>query len=162
VDIPWSDKKHYAIGIGLMLAVVLVLGVRSKATVDAVLADKAPVEAASTEHKRLVNDEMSGVTYRDSLVAIAHLAEDLIDPFLGDKALPQKVAAKAPPRVARLIKPRLAALIFDDVDPTVQIRVAGERSNWLHTGDRFKGWQVAEIDSKSVKVKKGDREVVLK
>jgi len=162
VDIPWSDRKHYIIGIGIMLTVVLILGVHSRATVNAVLGDKVPVAATTVAHTRLVNDELRRVTQRDQQVASAIMAEDLDDPFLSDKPRNPPMADKTPRKVNRLVKPRLAALIFDDVSPTVQIRIGGVRSDWLRTGDRFKGWQVADITASSVKVMKGDREVVLK
>lgn len=160
--IPWSDRKHYTIGIGLMLAIILVLGLRSKQTMNAVLADKIQLTTETVQHTRLITDELKGVSTRDSLVAVAQLDPNLQSPFDIDLKTAPKNVAKAPTKAARFIRPRLAALIFDDVSPTVQIRVGGVRSQWLRPGDRFKGWKVAEIDSRSVKIKKGDREVVLK
>ncbi|MBC8423610.1 hypothetical protein H8E07_05765 [bacterium] len=157
-----QDRKYYTVGIGAMLLVVLLLGLRSSQTVKSVLADKIPYETTEIQQPQLVKEAVKGVSARDSLVACALLDGKLRDPFAQETRKPStRRTVKAPPRVARLIEPSLAALIFDNVNPTVQITIEGERSDWLRTGDQFRGWQVAEIAAKSVKVKKGDREIVL-
>ena len=55
VDNPWSDRKQHTIGISLILVIVLVLGIRSQATVNAVLGesgvsvtDRAPKLTSAT------------------------------------------------------------------------------------------------------------------
>lgn len=160
--IPQHDRKYYTVGICAMLLVVLLLGMRSMQTVKAVLADKVPLVEQEVQHPQLVKEELKGVTSRDSLVAAAVLDSSLRDPFFGavSKHDPRS-PVKAPRQAARLVEPLLTALIFDNVNPTVQISVGSERSDWLRAGDQFRGWQVAEIDANSVKVKKGDREIVL-
>ena len=160
--IPQHDRKYYIVGIGVMLLVVLLLGTRSMRTVNAVLADKVPYVEQKVQHPQLIKKELRGVTARDSLVETALLDASLRDPFAHSvRTRAPRRTAKVPRQAARLVEPLLTALIFDNVNPTVQIRVGGERSDWLRTGDRFRGWQVAEIDASSVKVKKGDREIVL-
>jgi hypothetical protein len=56
----------------------------------------------------------------------------------------------------------LRALLFDDVRPSVQLGVGGSTSDWLHRGDRFRGWQIVEINAKSVTVSTGSETVVLR
>jgi len=157
-----QDRKYYAVGVGAMLLVVLLLGLRSKEAVQAVLNDRAPELTAETERPELVVAAVRGVAARDSMVAVAHLDAKLRDPFARDKKAPKSDRpVRRPQRVAKVIRPALSALIFDEVHPTVQITIEGERSDWLGTGDKFRGWQVAEILARSVKVKKGDKEIVL-
>ncbi len=159
---PQHDKKYYLVGIGVMLLVVLLLGMRSKQTMNAVLADKTPLVAETVQHTQLVKEELKGVTMRDSMVVTAVLDAKLRDPFdPGQQTQRPHKSVPKPRHVARFLRPLLAGLIFDDVSPTVQITVGSERSDWLRAGDRFKGWQVAEIDAKSVKIKKGKKEMGL-
>jgi len=160
---PPQDKKVQNLGIGIMLAVVLLLGMRSLQTVNTVLSDSHPIDEPAVVHKKLVGDDLKGVTQRDSLIAIATLDASVRDPF-GPAAVepkPRKRSRAPRPVAARVVEPLLAALIFDDINPTVQITVGKKRSDWLRAGDLFQGWQVAEIDARSVRVKKGDKEIVL-
>jgi hypothetical protein len=57
--------------------------------------------------------------------------------------------------------PILSALLFDHVNPSTQINVAGQRSGWLHQGETFQGWTVIAITSHAITITKGGETVVL-
>ena len=157
-----QDRRFHVVAVLLMLFVVGFLGLRSRQVMNTVLNDDPGTTATSTAATRLVDEHLEGIADRDERVAEARLDADRRDPFSLSRSAPPPRRTTPPPKVQRLIQPHLAALIYDDVSPTVQIRISGVRSDWLRTGDHFKGWRVAEIGSDSVKVSKGGRDVVLR
>lgn len=161
---PWRDRRQLMAGLGVMLALVGYLALRSHQTVNTVMSPKLVAISTSSQQAELIGAELKSVPDRDDQVAAATFEGRFRNPFVVRpvqhpmEELPEPVAAK----IDSVLPPHLAALIYDDIGPTVQIRIEGERSDWLRAGDRFKGWQVAKIDSKSVKISKGGKDVVLR
>lgn len=158
-----QDRRFHVAAVLLMLFVVGLLGLRSRQVMNTVLNDGTTATATAATSTRLVDERLEGIADRDLRIAEARLDTERRDPFSLSKSAPApRRAATPPPKVRRLVQPHLAALIYDEVSPTVQIRIGGARSEWLRAGDRFKGWRVAEIGSDSVKVSKDGRDVVLR
>jgi hypothetical protein len=76
----------------------------------------------------------------------------------GGRPVRDEVTYNAPPEEA----PELRALLFDAVDPSVQISVFDTlQSGWLRQGGRFMGWTVTKIERSSVTVAKAGKSVIL-
>lgn len=154
------EKNLTQIGIGVMLVLLAILGVRSTSTVKAVLTPLAGAAAAPALDAPTGLD-LAALGVRDSLIDSA--APGRRDPFR-ESYDPQPRAERSgvsreeePQRV----KPSLCALLFDNVNPTTQVSIDGVRSGWLRQGDEFQGWRVAAITKDSVTVTKGDESLVL-
>ena len=153
-----QDKRTFRIGLAVMLALVLVLALRSQRTVSAVLANPA-MAAASADAAPAAGGgvDMVSLDRRDSLIAAAQPVAR--DPFSARRTAP----TERPPRQIEAVAtvPTLSALLFDHVNPSTQINVAGQRSGWLHQGETFQGWTVSAITSDAVTITKGGDTVVL-
>ncbi len=60
------------------------------------------------------------------------------------------------------MRPKLRTLLYDDVNPSAQISYKGDRSNWLHVGDEFRGWKIDDITKDTVTVSRRSRRYVLR
>jgi hypothetical protein len=143
--------------VGLVLVVGIILGVLAERSAQPILSAHwnaaGPIQdaAGSPPHA------MGGP---DSLYASASALGR--DPFRAPAApRPERQAALRDPAPKVTGPPVVRALLYDNVNPTVQIGVGGMTSGWLHTGDNFEGWTVVEINPTSVRVSRDGESVVL-
>ncbi len=84
------------------------------------------------------------------------------DPFRPPPAPRPEGQASVRQPVQKVTEPPVVrALLYDNVNPTVQIGIGGETSGWLHIGDLFEGWTVVDITATSVRVSRDGESVVL-
>ncbi len=101
-----------------------------------------------------------GPAAKDSLLSAVSL--------LGSRSIPRRAGAKsdggvaprATPSEART-PPDLRALLYDNVNPSVQLSSGATTSGWLHKGDSFLGWTVVEITATSIRISRGGESIVL-
>ncbi len=147
-------------GCGAVLLFVLVLGLRCGQTVSAVLSARGqPTPEAKAAGGTGTADAFE-IARRDSLVAAATPGER--NPFR-DPPPRERAPTRRPetPRPVSEPPPSLRALLYDTVNPSVQLAVGNSASGWLLEGDVFKGWTVAAITPTSVTVTRGNRSLVL-
>jgi len=65
------------------------------------------------------------------------------------------------PKAPKLRPPSLRALLYDTVHPSVKLSWDGKSSEWLHVGDKFQGWRIVDITSRTVIVEKNGTEKTL-
>jgi hypothetical protein len=151
------QHRSFWIGVVLLLLVGVFLGIRAGRAVHAVLGDGEtsvePVAAA-------VGTAAAFDGVKDSLLAVAVMHER--DPFRDPPPLRAEgvVNRAAPPPVAKA-PPDLRALLYDNVNPSVQLSQGTTTSGWLHRGDSFLGWTVLEITPTSTTIARGGESVVL-
>ena len=145
--------------LGLLLAVGLVLGFLADRAVRTVLAGhrgatESVAEPAGSAALRTPATE-------DSLLALA--TPGLRDPFRAPPAPRSDRTVAAPSQAPSQLTgtPVVRALLYDNVNPTVQIGIGSVTSGWLHAGDLFQGWTVVEISSTSVRITRNGESVVL-
>ena len=130
------------------------LGLRSERAVSSVLAGPGlGVLSVDARPGRLPDRDQ--LASKDSLLAAAEPAGR--DPF-SDPPPPRRPARKAsPPKPKAIVvpkppEPHLQALLYDLVDPAVQLRVKGRTSGWLPVGAEHGGWRILDITARSVVV----------
>lgn len=104
--------------------------------------------------------DLRSLEIRDSLLAEALPATR--DPF---KNAPPPLSGRTTPATATATAyrpvPILRALLFDTVNPSVQLSLGERTSEWLHKGDGFRGWTVTEITPTSVELSCQGKRIVL-
>jgi len=161
-----SVGRLFWLALASFALVLLIQGFRTSHVVSVLLdrTDRETVRKQAGERKP--DALLAMVDQKDSLVVAATGAER--NPF-GDPPRPrrprverpQNQAPAPPPRPVEEKPPTLRTLLFDRVNPSVQLRDASRSSGWLHVGDTFDGWLVEEILENSVRISKGSRSVVL-
>lgn len=152
-----KSDKTLRLGLGFMVLLVLVLGLRSGKTVSTVLAMDHAVQAEPVQTP--TDDiDLAQIDARDRRIAEATPVDH--DPFRrpGAPQAPRERRSRAP---REIVAPSLGALLYDNVNPSAQISIQGERSDWLRQGDEFKGWTVRSITPQSVTITNGRETVVL-
>jgi hypothetical protein len=145
----------------LLTAGVITLGYSARQAVNVVLADnRAPAaQAASSQGRLAAADELIG--QRQTRLDFAHAGER--DPFRPAPAPPVvREAPRTPPKPRPEAKPVLRALLFGSSRPAIIIKLNQSESDWLQTGQQFKGWTVVEINPASATVTKGQRRIELR
>ncbi len=160
MNLTLQDERSWRYGGLVLLAMVLVLGLRVRGTMATVMrtgfiAGEQPVPAPAER----IDDAALMRQRRELDTAVATGR----DPFIHRdvRPVPRPDLADAPAEVRRAIGPALSALVHDHRDPTVQITVDGRRSGWLRPGDTFHGWKVTEITPRTVTITKGGKRVIL-
>jgi hypothetical protein len=130
------------------------LGLRSERAVSSVLAGPGfDILAAGTQSGGI--PDLDRLAVKDSLLAAA---EPSARDSFSDPPPPPRPARKATPSKPKTVvvpqppQPHLQALLYDHVDPAVQLRVGGKTSEWLSVGADHGGWKILEITSGSVVV----------
>lgn len=146
----------------LLVLIAALFGIRGQRVIGAVLGDRAAAPPLATESAE-AEETLLALAHRDSLITSA--ASSWQDPF---RPRPRFTRAESPhprpvraPEVSPAAPPRLGSLLFDQVRPSVQIRVGDETSDWLHEGETFAGWTVRRITPSSVTLASGTETVVL-
>jgi len=161
-----SVGRLFWLALGSFALVFLIQGLRTSHVVT-VLLDQTDRETVRNQTGKRQSDALLAmVDQKDSLVAAAAPSER--NPF-GDPPRPRRPrverprtqAPARPPQPVEETPPALRTLLFDRVNPSVQLRDASHSSGWLHVGDTFDGWLVEEILENSVRISKGTRSVVL-
>lgn len=154
-----QERTAFRIALALIMLLVVGLGVRSGKTVDAVLTYQPDTVGSVAAPAIGDGIDLDAVARRDSILAATSVQDR--DPFTALAAAP-KPKPKRVRRAPKIVNPTLNALLFDNVNPMVQISIAGERSGWLHKEEEFRGWRVTRIAKDSVEVRNKKRSVVLK
>jgi hypothetical protein len=153
-----SDRGFW-LGLALLIAVGIFLGLKVQQAVS--LAHGA-MSGASIERQAQPNPDrklLIQVADRDSFLRDTSALQR--DPFRSSRPLAVN-RDPAPPRQQEVSTvPVLRALLFDNVNPSVQLSIGALTSDWLREGDSFEGWVVLEIGPDSVRVSKNDESVVL-
>jgi hypothetical protein len=142
---------------GMLFVLSMLLVVRAAGLVGAVLTPAAAPHLPTTQ---------SGSQDPGTVVAGSDSTDGLQtgprNPFTDPPApaRPRRVR-RAPAPAPRPEVPSLRALLYDTVNPSVQLRTSREDSAWLHVGETFDGWTVAEITAASVTIVRDDQRVVL-
>jgi hypothetical protein len=159
VNKPATSRKTFWIAYCVLCVGVAVLGLRSERTIASVLAGAWGDSAGHQSSQATPSATSLQLQVKDSLLVQARIGER--DPFKPPvvKRAPTRKRRPAPPKPEP--KPSLQTLLFDNVDPSVQLRLGGEPSGWLHVGDKFSGWTVVEITATSATIVKKDQSVVL-
>lgn len=145
--------------IALVAAVGVILGLVATSSVRSVSAGFGKVAAQPGSPTDSASP--SALAARDSLLAGARAGAR--DPFRAPTA-PQSQTDGTSVRkqeTALAGTPVMRALLYDNVNPLVQIGIGSVTSGWLHKGDRFQGWTVVEINSTSVRLARSGESVVL-
>lgn len=130
------------------------LGLRSERAVSAVLAGpRLDVLSVDARPGRLGDRDQ--LASKDSLLAASVPAER--DPFCDPPPPPRPARKASPPKPKPIVVPKppaphLQALLYDLVDPAVQLRVSGRTSAWLPVGAEHEGWRILDITARSVVV----------
>ncbi|MBM3318924.1 MAG: hypothetical protein FJY75_13835 [Candidatus Eisenbacteria bacterium] len=157
--------RLFSLGIPALALVALLLGLRNHQVVGAVLSRGEPAVLEMQGNGRGTDGDIAELARRDSLVAAASAGNR--DPFRprapaaaespgrgAGAARPREEPQPAPP-------PRISSLLYDDVRPSVQLRIGPETSGWLHEGEIFHEWTVMRITPTTVTLASGERTVVL-
>jgi hypothetical protein len=84
------------------------------------------------------------------------------DPFqYPESAIPRKQPVE-PVEDKTQPLPELGALLYDTINPQVQLRISGVSSGWLSEGAVFHGWVVEAIQRDAVTVQKQGERIVLR
>jgi hypothetical protein len=151
-----TSDKTLRMSLAFMALLVLVLGLRSQKTVTSVLTLDHASHTASVQTPTGDLD-LVRIDERDRRIAEAKPTGR--DPFLQRETKPRTV--KVPVELREVLAPSLGALLYDNVNPSAQISIEGERSEWLRQGDEFKGWTIKSITPESVTITKGRDTIVL-
>jgi hypothetical protein len=148
----WSVVVIAALGTGI-------IGVRTERSVTMVLSLDQLARVLTDPGSITMNGQSPDSTEEGD----ANLEESSRDPFEFFKIERKKTPRRNRPAPKRPEPvPTLTALLFDTVEPGVQLTLGDTRSQWLHHGDEFQGWRVAEIHETSATVTKGERTLVLR
>jgi len=143
---------------GLLVLGVALLAIRSAQTVESVLAaSRRPAAASIAPAPASMGTGL--LATRDSLLAESRRGPR--DPFRPPPPPPRTPERRRPPAEPTPVRPEMRALLFDKVEPSVQLRVGAAESGWLHQGDSFQGWTVVAITASSVELHSGKQTVVL-
>ena len=141
------------LAIALLLVVVAVLATRSYQAARIVL---GPARAGDTgvSHQE-GNKVVEALAWSDSLIAAADPGAR--NPFTSPPARRRSSnPAPATPEETPA-DPTLGALLFDTLQPTIQLKLRGKTSEWLNQGDTFSGWTVKDIRPQTVVLEKDGR-----
>jgi hypothetical protein len=160
------EARNFWIGLIALLLVGILLGVQSERRARVLMATRpdAPVvtDSDATSQRALIADlDVKAARVKQSFAGSR-------DPF-GDPPAPQSDEAAATPATSRTSPPpahtpppALRAVVYDEVNPSVQLSDGSRTSDWLHQGDVFQGWKVNKIEAHSVTVTHGGEIAVLK
>jgi hypothetical protein len=135
------------------------LGLKTLQAVSLVQGDKNPVSIRNAPPSASDEILLAQIADRDSLLVDTGSLDR--DPFRDPTVWrPQRVRTSQPERDKEVV-PILRALLYDNVNPSVQLSAGSETSDWLRQGDSFKDWVIVEIGPDSVRISKNDEHVVL-
>ncbi len=142
---------------GLVLVVGVILGILAGRSVHGVLSGRLTWE---TQARGGAGSAPAPAGDPDTLLASATVSGR--DPFRPPQAPRPEGLVSARQPVQRVTEPPVVrALLYDNVNPTVQIGIGSATSGWLHIGDLFEGWTVVEITATSVRVSRDGESIVL-
>lgn len=142
------------ISIGLLLASLVVVGIRAQRTSALALyadRDAAPQSGIPKETPPSLTEAASSgrpIPARDPFQYL-------------ETTIPRKQPVE-PAEDETQSLPELGALLYDTINPQVQLRVSGVASGWLSKGAVFNGWVVEAIQPDAVTVQKQGERVVLR
>ena len=142
----------FAFGLGALVLVSLLIGIRVGETVRDVLGGP---RSASSAFAALSPPAIAPID-----TASAPDAVPLRDPFRRETPAPKRRPVDPAPTKPPVL-PTLRSLLFDETNPTVQIMVGAAVSGWLRPGETFQGWQILEIGPTSVRVANNGRMITL-
>jgi hypothetical protein len=153
-----QGSRGFWISLGLLALIGGFLAARSWGATRVVLQIQREATLSLAADEIQWTSHAAVITHKDSL--LANVAPGRRDPFDRPPATWRPpVATAAPEPVVR--EPLLRAILYDEVDPSVILSVGSATSRWLHEGENFLGWRVADIGPTAVTVTHGDRSAVL-
>jgi hypothetical protein len=159
-----SDTRSFWTGLIALLLVGLFLAVRTERGVSMVTAARADAPIAKDAEAASQRALLADLDAKATRVRAAFASER--DPFRDPPVVRDETAAPAAPaRPApppRTPPPGLRAVVYDQVNPSVQLSSGARTSDWLHQGDVFQGWKIEKIESKSVTVSRSGEIAVLR
>jgi hypothetical protein len=161
VNKPTSQAHVPWMAIGLLALLGIFLAVRTEHAVGLVLARRHAQQAPPVSGSDL-SARISAMAAKDSLGAAAQPGAR--DPFRDPPArtlAPVFGAVAGRPLTAAELSPVARAVLFDRVDPRVQLSVGPEVSAWLRPGDAFQGWTVVRITRATITLAQGERQLIL-
>jgi hypothetical protein len=142
-----------------LLVILILLGLRSYQVGTLMLPSGIqPTTAAAAAQE--ADSTMLSLAYKDSILSTTEACDR--NPFSAPRA-----RRRTPPPVRQQDPepeegpPSLAALLYDNVEPAVQLKYKSSVSTWLRKGDSFRGWVILEISPNSVTILKDGESVVL-
>ncbi|MBU1699084.1 MAG: hypothetical protein KJ970_17095 [Candidatus Eisenbacteria bacterium] len=145
--------------LAVLFGVCLFLGFRTQTVVTSVLWN-----GNSTGEQQIVvenGDLLDRLSAKDSLLSVdVELTRDPFKVPSRPKSRPRTSDVKLKSK-NEVVKPVLRALLFDNVNPSVQLSVGSTQSSWLRVGDTFQGWFIQDITSSGITVVKDEEEVFL-
>jgi hypothetical protein len=163
------EERGFWVGLAALLLAGIFLGVRTERGVSAVLAAQSGGGSTATGDADgpAMRTLLAELDAKSARIEQATAADR--DPFRepAPKLEAQTAPSPAPPRPAPpppppRVPPSLGALLYDEVNPSVQLRVGTLTSDWLHRGENFKDWTVVEIRPGAVTVSQDGDTVVLR
>ena len=155
----FDRDRSFWLGFALLITVGIFLGFKTQQAVSLVL---------GAMNRESVDNGSRSVPDGTLLAQIADR-----DRMLGDTGSLQRDPFRSPrdsgvdrnptpqPRQETKAVPTLRALLFDNVNPSVQFSIGAQTSDWLRKGDSYQGWVVIEIGPNSVRISKEDESLVL-
>jgi hypothetical protein len=161
VNKPVSQPHIPWIAVGLLAVVGVFLGARTEHAVGLVMA-RGHASVAQPVSGSDLSARIGAMAAKDSLEAAAQPGER--DPFRDPPARTPRpasgaVAGRPPAEVAAT--PAARAVLFDRVDPRVQLSLGSEVSAWLRPGDTFQGWTVVRITTATITLAQGEQQLTL-
>ncbi len=150
------------IAIGLLVLIGIFLAARTEHAVGLVMARRHAGSVAPLAPSSDLSARISAQAAKDSLLSAALAGER--DPF---RDAPAHRMATTPGTAAGSsaaqgeLAPVARAVLFDRVDPRVQLSVGPQVSAWLRPGDRFKGWAVVRITPATITLAQGEQQLTL-
>jgi len=155
-----QDARMLWVGALALLMVGVFLGVRTERAMTAVLGGQAQAQVKPDETAAQWAALAKQVRDQNALLA---QPPGRRDPFREAPAEVRESGARetGPRPPARPATPAIAAVLFDNVNPSVKLRTSSATSDWLHVGDKFAGWTVVSISGSAVEISQGGERVVL-
>ena len=152
-------NRQLWLGFALLVLVGVLLGLKTQQAVSLVLGAKNRVSIGNSFQPAPEGALLAQVANRDSLLEDTGSLDR--DPFRNPIVWkPSKVRTDKPEKDGEAV-PILRALLYDNVNPSIQLSTGAVTSGWLRKGDSFQGWVIVEIGPDSVRISKNDENVVL-
>jgi hypothetical protein len=144
---------------GALLVILILLGLRSYQVGTLVLPSGTPQTTGAAVAQE-ADSPLLSVAHMDSILSTTESCDR--NPFSAPRG------RRRPPPPPRQVDPEpeegtpsLAALLYDNVEPAVQLKYKTSFSSWLRKGESFRGWVILEISPNSVTILKDGEYVVL-
>jgi len=151
--------RGFRVGFALLVTIGIFLGFKTQQAISLALGAMNRVSVDSGSRPLADRMVLAQIADRDRLLAATGSLER--DPFRSPRDSHVDRNPTPQRRESTGGVPVLRALLFDNVNPSVQLSIGAHTSDWLREGDSYEGWVVMEIGVDSVRISKGDQSLVL-